>query len=376
MDALHNEDSTTAMQLLCAAQTTGPDRLRALVSARGERDRSCLSLAVKCGSTDLVAQILEAADQVDAAGCVPLNAPPFFALLAQSSALQAAQPSTASALLTATDASGRTPLLLAIECSSGDMVAQLLAAGAQADVAAGSTGAPRLTTLRAMLTAKDESGNSVLVLAVLYSSKEKVVHLLEAAAQVDAAAAQVVRSEPSPRAVAHSSSGPQAAEPSTLSALLTATDAAKRTPLLLAVEFSDGAIVEQLLGAGAGHLDPAHQQAAPALQLAATRGDTTSVQLLLHAGVPADVRGLRGSTPLQTAAWFGHAGVVQALLGAGADVWQRDADQSTPLMLAVSGWHVAAVDALLCGAAQTVNAVDRHDETALQRGASSHAAAA
>ena len=76
-----------------------------------------------------------------------------------------------------------------------------------------------------------------------------------------------------------------------------------------------------------------------AIELAAERGDTEAVRLMLDLGFPLDARrGDHGSTPLHAAAYAGSAETVRLLLARGADIEARDITwDSTPLEWAKVG---------------------------------------
>jgi hypothetical protein len=76
-----------------------------------------------------------------------------------------------------------------------------------------------------------------------------------------------------------------------------------------------------------------------AIELAAERGDTEAVRLMLDLGFPLDARrGDHGSTALHAAAYAGSAETVRLLLTRGADIEARDITwDSTPLEWAKVG---------------------------------------
>jgi len=87
-----------------------------------------------------------------------------------------------------------------------------------------------------------------------------------------------------------------------------------------------------------------------ALYIAAGRGHTAVVRVLLGAGADANKalkNGLKnGFTPLQVAVHGGHLAVVEALLEAGADAKVMRDDGSTALSIAMRGGKAAIVAAL------------------------------
>jgi len=86
---------------------------------------------------------------------------------------------------------------------------------------------------------------------------------------------------------------------------------------------------------------------AQALARAAESGDGALVRELLAAGAPADARLEGGATALMRASARGYADVARLLLDAGADVNARRGDGFTPLVLAVFFGHEEVVRLLL-----------------------------
>lgn len=84
-----------------------------------------------------------------------------------------------------------------------------------------------------------------------------------------------------------------------------------------------------------------------ALLVAAGRGDTETVRLLLEAGVKADVRASDGATALIRAAREGHTEIVTLLLNARAEIDAADKEGATALMGAAAAGHVDVVKALI-----------------------------
>jgi hypothetical protein len=84
------------------------------------------------------------------------------------------------------------------------------------------------------------------------------------------------------------------------------------------------------------------------LHLAAGRGDTNMIILLLSLGAEIDAKGYRhGSTPLHCAARHGHVRAIEILVERGADVMARDMHWYTPLHCAAAGDHADAITGLL-----------------------------
>ena len=127
------------------------------------------------------------------------------------------------------------------------------------------------------------------------------------------------------------------------------------TPLALAAESGEPAVVGALLAAGA---DP--NTATPAgetvLMAAARTGRVPVLDLLLAAGATVDAtESWRGQTALMWAAAEGNADAIARLLAAGAAVEARSSGGLTPLLFAVREGRIDATRALLSGGAD-VNA--------------------
>jgi hypothetical protein len=84
-----------------------------------------------------------------------------------------------------------------------------------------------------------------------------------------------------------------------------------------------------------------------ALLLAAERGDTETVKLLLEAGVKPDVAAPDGATALIRAARAGHTEIVKLLLDAQAEINATDKGGTTALMGAAAAGHIDVVKALI-----------------------------
>ncbi len=93
-----------------------------------------------------------------------------------------------------------------------------------------------------------------------------------------------------------------------------------------------------------------------ALYLAAKRGDTEAVKMLLAAGAEVNTQdNYNKETPLNQAARRDHTEIVKALIAAGADVNAKDEDNSTALMSAAYCGKIEIVQMLLAAGAD-VNA--------------------
>ncbi|KAJ3098558.1 hypothetical protein HDU97_003941 [Phlyctochytrium planicorne] len=137
-----------------------------------------------------------------------------------------------------------------------------------------------------------------------------------------------------------------------------AQDAEQRTPIFLAVTYSNLDIVRLLLDYGANASVPETGTLATALHVAAASGFTQIVRVLLRGGALRNpALSVDGSTPLHLAIRNGHVDTVIALRQCGASVHVKDAKGMPPMHLAASLGDDAMVKALLDWAAPP-NATD------------------
>jgi ankyrin repeat protein len=123
------------------------------------------------------------------------------------------------------------------------------------------------------------------------------------------------------------------------------------TPLHSAALYGNAAILERLLKAGA---DPntALPEGETALMTAAGNGSVEAIKVLLAHGGSVNVReAWKQQTALMWAAHEGNADAVRALLEAGANVNDRSIFGWTPLLFAVRQGEVGTIKALLAGGA-------------------------
>jgi len=140
--------------------------------------------------------------------------------------------------------------------------------------------------------------------------------------------------------------------------------AAAGTPVIDAIKARDVAAVRTLLRTpgAAAEREP---DGTSVLHWAVRGDDLEIVQLVLRAGVNANVVNRYGVTPLALAAVNGNARVIEALLNAGADPNSASPEGQTVLMTAARSGHADAVRALLSHGADPNAAEHWLGETAL-----------
>lgn len=224
-----------------------------------------------------------------------------------------------------------TPLLLAAEMRTLEVVRTLLQADPQPDIAA-----------------INERNHTALMLAARLDTPSVVASLLEAGAAVDATMGDGWTAL---MLAAHDGCLPTVRVLLSKKACVNTVAADGWTPLLSAIDAPDPseALVRLLLGAGA---DPAGVggRTAP-LYLAAEVGATAVVTALLAATPPAPLEATAadGSTAVLVAAQNGHATTLKVLLDAGAraDAMRMLDDGNSGLHLAVVYDHLEAVRTLI-----------------------------
>ncbi|CAD6206009.1 unnamed protein product [Miscanthus lutarioriparius] len=208
----------------------------------------------------------------------------------------------------ATDESGRTLLDLAVSLGRADIVQVLLEYGADADKP--SRGRTPLETAAA-------SGECLIAELLLANGAtpagSDAIHMAAAAGHNDVL--KLLLGKPASASPASSSSA-------SFSSSFTSIDAAGRdgkTPLRLAAEAGRRDAVKALLAAGARADARCGTDSATALHAAARRGDEAVARLLLSHGVAgtATVRDVAGKTAFEIAAEEGHGGRILDFLGLG-----------------------------------------------------------
>ena len=81
--------------------------------------------------------------------------------------------------------------------------------------------------------------------------------------------------------------------------------------------------------------------------MAASKGHTETVKVLLESGAKVNEKNKDGITSLMVAASKGHADIVQVLITNGAKVNEKNRDGITSLMVAALNGHTETVKALL-----------------------------
>ena len=122
------------------------------------------------------------------------------------------------------------------------------------------------------------------------------------------------------------------------------------TALHWAVYRDDAATAGLLVRSGA-NVNAENRYGVPPLSLAATNGNAEIVDLLLDAGANARASLRGGETVLMTTARTGSLEAVEALLAKGADPNARERREQTALMWAAAEGHAAVVEALIAAGA-------------------------
>ncbi|EKV07769.1 Ankyrin 2,3/unc44, putative [Penicillium digitatum PHI26] len=104
----------------------------------------------------------------------------------------------------------------------------------------------------------------------------------------------------------------------------------KQTPLQVACESDSVEVARCLIESGAD-LDVRCRRGRSLLHLASSTG-SKAIELLVEKGVNLEVKDENGETPLHLACWFGRVKTAAVLLDQGADIEARSSNGSTPLL--------------------------------------------
>lgn len=264
---------------------------------------------------------------------------------------------------------GFTPLIIAAQEGNDRVVALLLKNGARLDAAANdgatalmmsaqtahATVTPLLLDAGADLEARNKHGATALFLSVFGRSTPALKLLIDAGADVNTVSAN--RETPIFMAVTCRVL-PAAKLLIEAGAEVNAVSASGQTPLSMAAADGQSAMVDLLVGAGAG--DRAGRS--PILS-AAFSGHLAVVESLIAAGVELDPPTESGISPLHAATHNGHPRVALALIRAGANPSPRLCDGETPLYSAASEGHADIVRGLLRAKAEPARPMVQPDGT-------------
>lgn len=211
---------------------------------------------------------------------------------------------------------------------------------------------------RALVDARDASGCTPLMVALLNGNDALARLLVEHAADVCAA------SGPGSWTPLHHAAGECSVETVDLllakGADVSALSGFGETPLHVAARRAGPDVVLRLLDHGASVTATDDREWTP-LHRASHAGNVDVVDLLLKRGAVVNAKAFMGVEPLH---WAGSAGAAAALLDAGAEVDTRDSLGQTPLMWAVQYGHLDVAERLL-GRGADIEATNNAGETCL-----------
>ncbi|CAE7414653.1 ANKRD50 [Symbiodinium sp. CCMP2456] len=265
----------------------------------------------------------------------------------------------------ALDRLGHTALSCAAAVGHLELIQPLLDAGrigATALTSAAEEGLALVTG--AQLEARDEHGDTALLVAASYDQLKVVEALVEAGAQLDAC-----NVDGRTALIAASSLGHLKVVEVLVKAgaQLEARDEFGFTALISAAQAGDLKVVEVLVKAGA-QLEARDEHGGTALMFAANSGFQGVVEVLVKAGAQLETRDEHRQMALTVAAKEGYQGVVGVLVKGGAQLEARDEFGRTPLTCAAEAGHLKVVEVLVKAGAQ-LEARDERGGTALIRAA-------
>lgn len=187
-----------------------------------------------------------------------------------------------------------------------------------------------------LANARNERGDSPVLLAAYYGRKELLKLLLSSGAELNLYEAATVGALDRVRALVAKDS-----------AIVNSYSGDGFPPLSLAAFFGHIEVVEFLLARGA-EINAAAKNPMKVMPLhGAVAGRHTAIaEMLLARGADANARQQMGFTPLHEAANSGQEVLAKLLLAHGADVNAKADDGGTPLSLAVAKNHSAVVEIL------------------------------
>jgi hypothetical protein len=275
------------------------------------------------------------------------------------------------------NASGSTPLFIAVEEDHDDIVRVLIAAGADIYLANNARVSPVDIAWDTSEDGHNFTDIGTLICTVIDEDSDDLqLMLLDAASEHDrhemaTALSKISKlTENTMRIIAHNLDEPFTDMPTARCNFFidVPEDEHGRTALYFAAQNGEEDIVRMLIAAGADVDKAAMTDQLPGwdapLLIAVHFDHTAIVRMLIAAGADVNFATNDDSTPLLTAAHFGNLAIVRQLIAAGANVDLAFDDGSTPLLIAVQNGHTAIVAELIAAGAD-VNQENDIGESAL-----------